>query len=171
MFLYNFRGVIPLTDFDKDSSNGRDNHPDSDYDMDNGLGKAQNSLSNASGWGVVDVLGGGLLTTALKHSNISDARAAIRKAQDLLRLFQQELSDVQKDINIDIGLFLNLADYFLDGLIVDIFVQSQVNRALDRTRQLRRRVGELLKELDQMQALNQERMEQLSREKKQLLLS
>jgi hypothetical protein len=64
--------VIPLTDFDKDSSNGRDNHPDSDYDMDNGLGKAQNSLSNASGWGVVDVLGGGLLTTALKHSNISD---------------------------------------------------------------------------------------------------
>jgi hypothetical protein len=72
---------------------------------------------------------------------------------------------VQKDINIDIGLFLNLADYFLDGLIVDIFVQSQVNRALDRTRQLRRRVGELLKELDQMQALNQERMEQLSRKR------
>lgn len=135
------------------------------------MAKAENSLNHASGWGVVDILGGGLLTTAIKHSNINDARAAIRKAQDLLRRFQQELSDVQKDMQVDIGLFLSLADYFFDGLVFDIFVQSQINTALDRTRQLRRRIRELLEELNQMRVQNQERLQQFSLEKNHLLKS
>lgn len=144
---------------------------DAGQKADKALARAEESLGKASDWGVVDILGGGLLTTAIKHSNINDAQEAIRRSQSLLRRFQQELSDVQKDLQVDMGAFVSLADYFFDGLIVDIFVQSKVNDARGRTRDLRRRVNELLQELEQLRNQNQSRLEQLSAAKAGILES
>jgi uncharacterized protein YlxW (UPF0749 family) len=59
-------------------------------------------LSSARNFGVWDILGGGLVVTAVKHLRISDAQKEVHKIQQLLRRFERELADVQ--IVTDIGL-------------------------------------------------------------------
>jgi hypothetical protein len=63
-------------------------------------------------WGTWDVIGGGLISTAVKHSRIDRARASAHQVQQLLRRFQRELGDVgaTSDITIDIGSFATFAD-------------------------------------------------------------
>jgi hypothetical protein len=89
-------------------------------------------LSNARGWGTFDMLGGGLIATAIKHSRIDDARSKIAGVQAQLNRFRREMADVnmEADINIEIGGFTTFADYFFDNLIVDWVVQSQISRSL-----------------------------------------
>ena len=40
------------------------------------LGNAADMLDDAGRWGIVDMIGGGLITTMLKHRKISDAQAS-----------------------------------------------------------------------------------------------
>ena len=52
------------------------------------------------------------------------------KEQDM---YSRELSDVQdlQGINIEIGDFLTFADFFFDGFLADIMVQSKIRKAQD----------------------------------------
>jgi uncharacterized protein YlxW (UPF0749 family) len=58
-----------------------------------GLARIAEILKSASGWGAVDILGGGLIITAIKHSRINDAKRELQKTQALLQRFQRELDD------------------------------------------------------------------------------
>ncbi|NLW16566.1 MAG: hypothetical protein GX033_02785 [Firmicutes bacterium] len=99
------------------------------YHLD-GVSKALNSASN---WGLWDMFGGGLFVTWAKHSRLNDAKQQIRKAQDACRTFARELRDVQMhlDINLEMDGFLKFADYFFDGFLADIMVQSRINSMRD----------------------------------------
>ena len=92
------------------------------------------SLKSAQGWGAWDLLGGGLISTAIKHSRINDARDSVHQVQQKLLIFQKELKDLdlclKPGISIDIGKFTTFADYFFDGLIVDWIVQSRIKNSL-----------------------------------------
>jgi len=63
----------------------------------NCLDNALNSLDSAEGWGVWDMLGGGLISNIAKHSNIDDAKCEVERTQTLLRRFKTELSDKIND--------------------------------------------------------------------------
>ena len=97
------------------------------------LVRVENSLESAEGWGTWDILGGGLLATAAKHSHIDEAKEYAHNTKIALIRFQNELSDVNLIMNIDIniGSFETFADYFLDGLISDWVVQSGICKSLD----------------------------------------
>ncbi|MBZ9607902.1 hypothetical protein G9F73_008790 [Clostridium estertheticum] len=97
------------------------------------LGRVKNSLESAEGWGTWDILGGGLLATAAKHSHIDEAKEYANNTKIALIRFQNELSDVNLIMNIDIniGSFETFADYFIDGLISDWVVQSKICESLD----------------------------------------
>lgn len=116
-----------------------------------GLTYAIKSLRNASGWGTVDMIGGGLLTTAIKHSKMNDTKGLIQDVQFWLRKFNRELGDVNiqaihaMDIKLD-G-FLSFADYFFDNLITDWVVQSKINRSLEACENVYRQVQEILVKL------------------------
>lgn len=114
------------------------------------LEQVADSLHTAGNWGTYDILGGGLIATMAKHSNIDNARDEIERTQSLLRRFHRELMDVGStvDINIEIGSFLTFADYFFDGIFVDWSVQSRINDALDRTYDTIRRVKDIISTLD-----------------------
>lgn len=92
------------------------------------LDRALDCLDGASGWGLLDMFGGGLFSTFLKHSNIEDANEAMKEAKDALNEFSRELADVDKDLclDIDIGSFLTFADYFFDNIFTDMLVQSKI---------------------------------------------
>jgi len=123
-----------------------------------GLDGVVGSLKSARNWGTFDMLGGGLIATAVKHSRIDRARESVHHVQQSLRVFQRELADVDSrtEIEIDIGSFARFADYFFDGLIVDWVVQSRIGRSLDSavrvTEQVRGVVRQLQSNLKEAQA-------------------
>lgn len=126
------------------------------------LQKVQDSLGSAQRWGVWDMLGGGLIATAVKHSRIDDARQHVHSAQQALHWFIRELKDVnphlQADITIDIGGFATFADYFFDGLLVDWIVQSRIKQSLNNVNDLVKGVSNTLRKLQQELHLVQNRL-------------
>lgn len=94
------------------------------------------ALESAEGWGTWDMLGGGFLSTAIKHSRIDEAREAMRAVQVKMNRFTRELADVQQStsLSIEIGDLESFADYFFDGLIVDWIVQSKIENSLEQAR-------------------------------------
>lgn len=113
------------------------------------LNRAKELLESAKNWGTWDLLGGGMLSTAIKHGRIDDARSAIHSAQRSLRRFEVELVDVQRhaSIQIEIGGLLTFADYFFDGLIADWIVQGRLSDSLQQIADKRSQVGLVVSEL------------------------
>jgi DNA repair exonuclease SbcCD ATPase subunit len=135
------------------------------------LERVLRSLESAHGWGVWDMIGGGLLATAAKHSNLDKARDEVHEVQSLMRRFQRELADIGSftgDVNI--GGFERFADYFFDGLFVDWMVQSKINASLDRTREQLARVKSLIGSLEARERGLQARIAALAREREKLLV-
>jgi uncharacterized phage infection (PIP) family protein YhgE len=114
------------------------------------LDRARDRLQSARNWGTYDMLGGGMIATAVKHSRIDDARSAIHAAQTSLRRFQTELRDVQRDVNVQIGIggLLTFADYFFDGLITDWIVQGRIHQSLNQVSEKRSQISRIVTELE-----------------------
>ena len=95
------------------------------------LKAAKDKLDSARGWGIMDLFGGNLITGMIKHSKISDANRYVDDARRDMAAFQNELRDIQdlQDLDIRIGDFLTFADFFWDGFLADILVQSRINDA------------------------------------------
>ena len=107
------------------------------------------SLESADGWGTWDILGGGLLATAAKHSEIDKAKEYAQTTKIALMKFQNELADVDlaMDIDINIGSFETFADYFFDGLISDWIVQSKISDSLKSVCNVVYNVEDIIKSL------------------------
>ena len=129
------------------------------------------SLDSAAGWGVWDMIGGGFLSTMVKHSHIDDARQLAHDAQQSFRVFARELRDVnlQLDLNIEISGFLRFADYFFDGLIADWTVQSRINKALDEIKKQQRSVTAVMQRLATDLRTVEKQLEQVAAEREAAL--
>lgn len=116
------------------------------------LRQAKECLNSAGNWGIVDLLGGGLISTFVKHSKMKDADGLIQQARSDLRYFSRELMDVDSvsDFHIETGDFLSFADYFFDGLIADWLVQSRINDAKRQVDNAIQNVEEILRRLRSM---------------------
>jgi len=110
------------------------------------------SLESAQGWGVWDILGGGLLSTAIKHDRINQAREAVFEVQAQMGQFKRELADVSKSAELEVELtaFESFADYFFDGLIIDWIVQSKITNSLEQTRKAQKSIRKAIKELEEL---------------------
>lgn len=83
-------------------------------------------LESAGNWGLLDMFGGGMFTTFVKHSKMNDAQRYMERAKRDLAAFSRELADVSETLNINSGDFLTFADYFFDGFVADMMVQSRI---------------------------------------------
>ena len=86
-------------------------------------------LESAGNWGLLDMFGGGMFTTFVKHSKMNDAQRYMERAKRDLAAFSRELADVSETLNINSGDFLTFADYFFDGFVADMMVQSRIHDA------------------------------------------
>ena len=95
------------------------------------LQTAHDKLGSARNWGILDILGGGLISGLMKHSRVNDASYHVEQAKRDLRSFQQELGDIQDivGLNVEINGLLTFADFFFDGLLADLLVQSRIKEA------------------------------------------
>lgn len=105
---------------------------------------ASDYLKSASGWGTWDLLGGGIIATAVKRGRMDQARDCIQNAQHLLNQYNKELADVKSSsLGLPVGGFSAFADYFFDCLIVDWLVQSSINKAYNSVEDLHDKVKEI----------------------------
>lgn len=95
------------------------------------LNQAKESLNSAGNWGLLDLFGGGTISTFMKHSKMNNAERLVQDARYALKRFQRELMDVDNvsEFHIETGDFLSFADYFFDGIIADWLVQSRISDA------------------------------------------
>jgi hypothetical protein len=135
------------------------------------LDRARERMESARNWGAYDMLGGGVIATAVKHSRIDDARSAIHAAQSSLRRFQTELKDVQRDVNmqIEIGGLLTFADFFFDNIITDWFVQGRINESLKQIGDKRAQISRIVSELETASRRTQAKLAELQRRRVELI--
>ena len=90
-------------------------------------------LNDAKKLGVFDLFGGGILASAAKHSNLSEAQKYAEQAQINLQRFNRELHDVDQTAIPDIQLSdrARFADIFFDGLFTDLYAQNRINQSLE----------------------------------------
>ena len=116
-----------------------------------GLRSAIQSLKKAQDWGTIDMFGGGLLSTAIKHTNIDEAKHLIHDVQVWLNKFNRELSDVKVEttgeLTVQLDSFTSFADYFIDNLITDWVVQSKINRSLEGCETIYKQVLDIVTQL------------------------
>ena len=135
-----------------------------------GLQEVASSLRSARNLGTIDMLGGGWLATAAKHSKMDDAAAKAAQVQQALRRFQRELADVlggfPTGFTLDVESFSEFADTFFDGLIVDWMAQSSINRSRENVDEAFGRVRQTLALLEARVEEFQARARQLEEERR-----
>lgn len=113
------------------------------------LYRAQDELNGARNWGILDIIGGGLISSIVKHSKMDKAQQYMEQAKFDLHNFSRELQDVNAyyDLNVDTGDFLRFADWFFDGFVADFLVQSRINEARSQVEQAIRMVQDIVTDL------------------------
>ena len=114
------------------------------------LKRARQCLGSAGNWGILDMLGGNLLTGFLKHSKMNNAEREIDEAKWALQKFSKELRDVDGFSSIHINDFLTFADFFWDGFVADVLVQSKISNAKKQCDEAIMRVAQIREELRRM---------------------
>ena len=113
------------------------------------LRSAHEKLNSAGNWGIFDMFGGGLFSTIMKRSKMSDAQNLMENAKSDLLRFQRELKDVNipLDLRMEVGSFLSFADFFFDGFVADYLVQTKISDAKTQVSDAIYKVERILNEL------------------------
>jgi hypothetical protein len=116
-----------------------------------GLEIVISSLKKAGHWGIIDLIGGGLVVTAIKHSKIDNAKDLVYDVQNLLERFERELSDIkispESQLGVEMSSFTKFADYIFDGLIFDWVVQSKIRKSLNSAVEMKENVTKIVSDL------------------------
>ena len=113
------------------------------------LYQARDLLQSARNWGIWDILGGGFLSTMIKHHKLDQANACMNEAERKLAVFREELKDVElPQMQLSIDGFLSFADFFFDGVLADYLVQRKINQARDKVERAITYVEALVRELE-----------------------
>ena len=137
------------------------------YALDQMIGQ----LDSAAGWGAWDILGGGMLATMAKHGRMNDAQNAAFQARQAISRFRTELADVSQlwVPDLQVGEFTSFADYFFDGLFVDLYIQDKIGTARRSAEEPAAQVEDLLSQLRRERDRTAERAAELERERERLL--
>lgn len=115
----------------------------------NAIENTVKELESSQGWGIMDMLGGKLVTTAAKYDHVDKAGRYAEEAQRALGKFKREMSDITMitGTEIAIGAFETFADYFFDGLIFDWVVQSEIGKSLDAVKNTKNQTDKAMSKL------------------------
>lgn len=93
--------------------------------------------------------GGNTISGLMKHMKVNNASRCVDDARRDLATFRDELGDIRdvENLNIDIDGFLTFADFFFDGFVADIFVQSKIRKGQQQVGEAIRRVEDILSTL------------------------
>ena len=115
------------------------------------LCEAEQHLSSARGFGIWDMLGGGFISSMMKHSRMDAAQKSVNDAQYALQRFSRELEDVQMHgtVQINFSGFVQFIDVFCDNFLVDIMVQSKIRQTQESIAEIKGQIQRILTRLMQ----------------------
>ncbi|MCI7656364.1 hypothetical protein [Anaerotignum sp.] len=129
--------------------------------------KALHALDSAEGWGVADMMGGGIMVTMMKRDQMNLAKNAMTEIEYLLRKFRAELSDIAGADTVGADKFgteWSMMDYLFDGFIIDYMVQQEIRDSLSNMRRLGKEIERVCEAIQQRKEENKERKSQLQQE-------
>lgn len=131
-------------------------------------------LQSAKNWGMVDLIGGGIMSDVIKYDKLKSVEDRTSALQMALRTFRTELSDVSSRIEgplqVEVGEFLHFADYFFDGIFTDWMVYDKIKVSKERAEQTYSQIQGILEQLRKMQEQLHTEEEQKRRELEQIVL-
>ncbi len=134
------------------------------------LSRAHASLGSASSWSTYDTFfGGGMISSAIKHSRLDDAAAAAAHADRCLAVMRTELADVQAytpvvtEVAVD-GL-TRFADIWFDNIFTDHAVRGKIRRAQSNVDSSIAMVAEVQRRLAERMARVRERISAIAAER------
>ncbi|MGD7022695.1 hypothetical protein ACQCVK_08895 [Rossellomorea vietnamensis] len=115
------------------------------------LDSAAASLESAGNWGMVDMVGGGLISSAAKRSKMDEAQRSLHEAQRYLKKLEKELADLNMESaqTLETSGFLNMTDLFFDNFFSDMMVQDKISRTVAGVGETRRELRSLSAKLEQ----------------------
>lgn len=133
--------------------------------------KARAKLESTSSWSTLDMFGGGLITTSIKHGKIDDARSIIQQLQHALDQFKVELNDIKiyMDNPLEIGSFLTFADYFFDNIFVDWSIHNKINKTIDNINKTSYKVTNVLNDINWQKQELDKRLLNLRNQREQII--
>ncbi len=112
------------------------------------LEEALDQLNKARGWGIWDIVGGGFITSMIKHSKMRDARECIEEARAAISRFSDELDDIKgMNVSVDVGILATVFDFCDDDFLADLYVQSKINKSRE---QITKAIRDIKKVLDRL---------------------
>jgi len=135
-------------------------------------GSIRSNMEDARDYGTWDAFSGGFVSDILKHQSIDDAQDKIEVLQIQLRRFKTELVDVKITGDISVGLdsFTRFADYFFDGLWVDLSVLDTIRESLDSIKDVQNQISRVLNKLETMLETTEKQIARSEKERKELIL-
>ncbi len=117
------------------------------------LSQVEGSIQQARGFGIWDMLGGGLISGLLKHSRMDEADRNMEIARQQLERFQRELEDISASYNLVVKFdgFTRFADYFFDNILVDFLVQERIVETAEQVKKIKIEVQNTLERLYRME--------------------
>lgn len=106
-------------------------------------------LSSAENWGIYDMVGGGMISSMIKHGKIDDAQNALQLAKLKLEVFEKEMKDI-KGWNIHLEEFsvgLVMFDQFFDNIFTDFMVQNKISKSIENMSNVQTQIENTLDKL------------------------
>ena len=109
-----------------------------------------NQLKSASSWGILDIFGGGLISSLVKRNKIGEANHSLEELSISLKSLNKELSDVDISLPDAIPDMLSdeLFDIVFDNIFTDIRVQGEIKENLIALKELRHAIVEIRDKVD-----------------------
>jgi hypothetical protein len=136
-----------------------------------GIADVLADLGRASGWGALDLLGGGMISSMVKHNHLDAARQRLPALQDLLHRLRKECADVGVSFAANAGEIHQggrFIDTFFDNLISDWTSQSEIGSAQNGVDECRRRVEGVMDVLERRHRELAPRREALAENRRRL---
>ena len=114
------------------------------------LHRIQETLRSAEGWGIYDLLGGGLISGMMKRIRMEKAQQQIEELRGSLERFNSELKDVQVQCSASAELseWLNITDLVFDDPLSDWLSLSKIKDAKAEIDRTEKEVAALLAKLE-----------------------
>lgn len=129
-------------------------------------------LDSAANWSAADMVGGGLIASAVKHSRLDEASNAAANAQNALQALARELGDIGGTVDQrlpDISGSQRLIDVWFDNIFTDWSVNRKINESRSAIAETIGRVRALDAELARRHGAVDEATRQLDFRRRQIL--
>ena len=116
------------------------------------LDEALKELKKASNWGIVDLLGGGFITSLIKREKLKKTNGYLYRIKRLLNDLASEMNTSTIDFGLDIAIddILGITDLWVDNVFSDFATQTKIEKLYNTLVNIYNENQRLLKRLKNM---------------------